>query len=280
MKRLDANGNTTCYAYDALHRVAHISYPSGDPNPTPDKYFAYDGANLDSTNMANVAGKLAEAYTGTPAAKITDLGFSFPNPGGDQEEVYQSSPNSGGWHVSSAQHYPNGVASNLVVPGLTAAVTYGLDGEGRPNLVDGATTLAGAAVYSALGLTSVTFGSGDSDTYQYDAATGRMNQYQFQVNGATDTGALTWNANGSLGRLAITDSIAGSRGGVHGRGQLEPDVQLRFAGQCVEERDAIVPAQLWDQQPHRDQHQLRAQLRQRRQSAGRPGERAAKRERL
>ncbi|HVA62862.1 MAG TPA: RHS repeat-associated core domain-containing protein, partial [Terriglobales bacterium] len=72
------------------------------------------------------------------------------------------------------------------------------------------TTLAGAAVYSALGLTSVTFGSGDSDTYQYDAATGRMNQYQFQVNGATDTGALTWNANGSLGRLAITDSIAGS----------------------------------------------------------------------
>ena len=230
------------------------NYPSGDPNPTPDKNFAYDGANLDNTNMAKVAGKLAEAYTGTPAAKISDLGFSYPNPGADEEDVYQLSPNSGGWYVSSAQHYPNGVVSNLVVPGLTGAATYGLDGEGRPNLVDGATTLVGAAVYSPLGLTSVAFGSGDGDSYSYDSGTGRMAQYGFSVNSQTDTGALTSNANGSLRRLAITDNISGTSedlqlcprrpgahrlGGVHRRGQLEPDLQLRFAGQCAEERDAV-----------------------------------------
>jgi YD repeat-containing protein len=49
------------------------------------------------------------------------------------------------------------------------------------------------------------FGSGDSDSYTYDANTGRMNQYQFTVNGQSAVGNLTWNANGTLYSLNVTD---------------------------------------------------------------------------
>ncbi|MGH9395141.1 MAG: hypothetical protein ACRD1E_13290 [Terriglobales bacterium] len=112
-----------------------------------------------------------------------------------------------GWYLASAQHYPNGVASNLVVPGLAPVVNYGLDGEGRPNLIDGATTLVSAAGYSADGLASITFGSDDSDAYSYDAATGRMTQYSFTVNGTSNIGALAWDSNGTLASLGLTQNI-------------------------------------------------------------------------
>ncbi|MGH9482442.1 MAG: hypothetical protein ACRD1L_10180, partial [Terriglobales bacterium] len=207
VQRTDAAGNVACYAHDALHRITQITYPSG-PNAaaTPTKTFVYDAATVDGTAMQNAAGRLAEAYTGSP---VTDRGFNYPNPGGDQKEVYQSSPNSGGWYVSSAQHYPNGVVSSLVVPGL-AVVTYGLDGEGRPNLVDGSTTLVGSASYSALGLAALTLGSGDGDSFGYDLSTGRANQFQHTVGGQTATATPSWNFNGTLGGFSITDPIPGT----------------------------------------------------------------------
>jgi len=51
----------------------------------------------------------------------------------------------------------------------------------------------------------MTFGSGDSDALAYDSGTGRMTQYKFTVNGSSVTGNLTWNQNGTLQQLAITD---------------------------------------------------------------------------
>jgi hypothetical protein len=51
----------------------------------------------------------------------------------------------------------------------------------------------------------ITLGSGDSDTFNFDANTGSMKQYQFNVNGQAVTGNLSWNQNGSLGSLQITD---------------------------------------------------------------------------
>jgi RHS repeat-associated protein len=52
-------------------------------------------------------------------------------------------------------------------------------------------------------------GSADYDAFQYDVNTGRLEQYQFDVGSPlkTDTGALTWNANGTLQKLAITDQL-------------------------------------------------------------------------
>jgi RHS repeat-associated protein len=51
----------------------------------------------------------------------------------------------------------------------------------------------------------VTFGSGDSDGFTFDPNTGRMTQYQFNVNGSSQIGKLGWNPNGTLHTLGITD---------------------------------------------------------------------------
>jgi hypothetical protein len=59
-------------------------------------------------------------------------------------------------------------------------------------------------------LTAVTFGSVDSDSFSYDPKTGRMAGYTYSVNGATDTGLLSWNSNGTLSQLAIIDHIPGT----------------------------------------------------------------------
>jgi len=53
----------------------------------------------------------------------------------------------------------------------------------------------------------ITLGSGDSDTFNFEAYTGRMTQYKYTV-GVTPqsvVGALSWNENGSLAELNITD---------------------------------------------------------------------------
>jgi len=59
---------------------------------------------------------------------------------------------------------------------------------------------------------TVAFGSGDADTYGVAATTGRMNSFQFKV-GATPTtvaGTPGWNADGTLGSLAISDPFNSS----------------------------------------------------------------------
>ncbi len=54
--------------------------------------------------------------------------------------------------------------------------------------------------------TAVSFGSLDGDVFTFDANTGRMTQYQANVGSNSITGALTWNTNGSLYSLGITDT--------------------------------------------------------------------------
>ncbi len=61
-------------------------------------------------------------------------------------------------------------------------------------------------------LTQATLGSADYDTFGYDVNTGRLTQYKFNVGSPlkTDTGDVTWNANGTLKQLAITDQLNSS----------------------------------------------------------------------
>jgi RHS repeat-associated protein len=100
--------------------------------------------------------------------------------------------------------------SNLDLPS-GPGVAYGLDGEGRPATASSSgTPLVRATSYNPLGATGITFGNYDGDSFADDAYTGRMTQYQFGVNGQTDTGVYTWNANGSQASLAITDAITGT----------------------------------------------------------------------
>ena len=212
--KLDAAGNGTCYTYDPLHRRKSMgqSYNSS-PNAsvTPDKCFIYDSATVNGVAMSYAGGRLAEAYTvaqntGCNAAKITDEGFSYSKRG-EVAGVLESTPHSSGYYGVGATYWANGLVDVLTGPALPT-MTYTPDGEGRVNTVGASSgqNPVSSTSYNVFGLpTAVTLGSGDSDTYSYDPNTGRMDQYDFTVNGLSVIGNLAWNANGSLANLAITD---------------------------------------------------------------------------
>lgn len=220
VRKTDAVGNQTCYQYDSLHRLTGQITPYGSyycargagvPCYTLDKYFVYDSATVNGTIMTNAKGQSAEAYTcvGACSAKVTDEGFSYDIVG-HSTDVYQSTPTSGGYYHSTATFYPNGIPATLTAPAGSPTITYNVDGEGRLSTVtssSGQNPVSATSYNVASQVTGVTFGSGDGDTYQYDPNTGRMKQYQFKMGTLTDTDVLTWNANGSLGNLAITDQI-------------------------------------------------------------------------
>jgi RHS repeat-associated protein len=170
--------------------------------------------------MQNAMGRLARAYTCcNQGANITDLGLSYSKRG-ETSDVYESTPNSNGYYHVSETYWANGAvdqlnapscSSNPCLPGLTS-FTYAPDGEGRTNTVSagsGQNPVTGTNynLYNSPPQITVTFGSGDSDIFNLDPNTGRMTQYQFKVGAQPQSvvGALTWNVNGSLGGLSITD---------------------------------------------------------------------------
>jgi RHS repeat-associated protein len=162
--------------------------------------------------MSYAEGRLGEAYTvrqgaGCNAAKVTDLGFGY-SPRGDVTGVLESTPNSGGYYSVGATYWANGLLDVLGGIGLPN-MTYTPDGEGRVSEVTasaGGQNPVTATTYSpGYGLTTqVSFGSGDSDAFSYDVM-GRMNQYNYTVNGSSVVGNLAWNPNGTLANVAITD---------------------------------------------------------------------------
>jgi RHS repeat-associated protein len=231
VKKTDAAGNITCYTYDQLHRLLSITYPSGIYSTNTDtKHFVYDSATVGGASMQNPKSRLAEAYTCPPTGsctpKKTDLGFSY-SARGEMATVYEKTPNSGStYYQVSASYWAHGgidsMSSNLNgLPTIYYGSTdgTGLDGEGRVTKVtasSGQSPLVSSVTYTTSGttqpigsLTKVTFGSSDYDTFSFDPATGRMNQYKFSVGASpqTVTGALTWNSNGTLGSLAVTDQL-------------------------------------------------------------------------
>jgi RHS repeat-associated protein len=214
LKRADAATNATCYAgYDALHRVGNVTYPS---TSTPAKYFVYDTATVNSTNMPNAKTRLAEAYTCTgtcSGSKITDLGFGY-GPTGQPSDVWEMTPHSGAnyyYHVTSTP-WPNGAPNVLNHLTGLPTITYLTEGEGRGSTVsdgNGQNPISAITFNAASQVTALTLGSSDTDSFVFDPSTGRMTTYQFNM-GTTpliDKGVLTWNTNGSLQKLVITDQI-------------------------------------------------------------------------
>jgi hypothetical protein len=199
--------------YDALHRVLSITYPSG-PNSgnTPGKYFVYDAATVNGNAMSNAKARLAEAYTATcqTCSKITDEGFSY-TARGEVQDVYESTPHSGGYFWVSQSYWADGApdleTNNL---GNLPGITDGVDGEGRVSTVSAGTgqnPVSSTTYNVASEATQVNLGSGDNDAFSFDPNTFRMTLYQFNVNGQSVTGVLTWNANGTLQKLNITDAF-------------------------------------------------------------------------
>ncbi len=225
-----ANGNYVCYQYDLLGRVGAATGNSGSGGAPICRRFYYDNstgvlsARPSGVSPQNSYGRMVEAETDscawpvTPSSMITDEWFSY-DADGRTTDTYQSSPNSGGYYHATASYLPNGAVQTLGLLNsaqspLIPTQTYGVDGEGRPNSVTASSgqNPVTSVAYTTSGttqpigsLTNVTFGSGDSDSYQYDPGTGRMTQYSFNVNGQSVVGNLHWNANGTLGQLAITD---------------------------------------------------------------------------
>lgn len=207
VKKQDPVGDATCNTYDAMHRLTSTYALSGPyASVTPYKYFIYDSATVNGSSLYNIKARLAEAYTSSSAcpspcsSQITDEGFSY-DARGELSDLYESTPHSAGYYHTVATYWPNGVPNEIYVPG-GYSVSFNVDGEGRT--YSNGTTLT-STVYNPAGQpTQVNFGSGDSDSYTYDANF-RMTQYTFNVGAQSVVGSLAWNANGSLGQLTIND---------------------------------------------------------------------------
>ncbi|MGH9733520.1 MAG: RHS repeat-associated core domain-containing protein [Candidatus Acidiferrales bacterium] len=210
VKKLDAAGNTTCYSYDAMHRMTSMTVPSG-PNAanTASRWYFYDTPCC-GYNLTNTKGRLWAGHTCPTAspcsANIVDELFSY-DARGEITDFYEHTPNSGDWYHVTESYWPNGAPDVLSgVPGL-ATITYAPDGEGRVSTVSassGQNPVTNTTYNAASQPLAVNFGSGDSDAFQYDTMD-RMDKYTFTVNGQLVIGSPTWNANGSLGSLAMTD---------------------------------------------------------------------------
>lgn len=210
--KTDAAGNKTCYYYDALHRM----YQAGFAGPVCRRFwFDLSFPSLPTgITVANTKGRLEGVSTDDcVASQITAEFFSY-DANGRLTDVYQSTPHSGTtYYHTTASYFANGAINTLGgVPGQ-GTWTFNIDGEGRPKTaVQGTTNLVTNTTYNTASQPlNVTLGLGDTDAYQYDSL-GRMTQYKFTV-GATPTsvtGNLTWNANGTLRKLDITDGFNGT----------------------------------------------------------------------
>jgi RHS repeat-associated protein len=98
------------------------------------------------------------------------------------------------------------------IPGVPNLSIGTYDAEGRPTQINASsapTVVASAISYGPFGATSVTYATGDYDTFAYDNL-GHMTLYQ-----TTDPsygqyqGSLIWNPNGTLKSLSTVDTIPG-----------------------------------------------------------------------
>ncbi|MHB8527025.1 MAG: RHS repeat domain-containing protein [Candidatus Acidiferrales bacterium] len=216
VKTTDAAGNCAVRYYDSLHRLTDEGTVGSNATC---KRLRYDnsagvlGARPGGVVVNNSMGRLAEAETDTCASPITqsslitDEWFSY-TARGEVQDVYESTPHSGGYFHVDETYWANGALDQISGLSGLPTLTYTPDGEGRANTVSansGQNPVSGTSYNVASEATALNLGSGDSDAFSFDPNTFRMTQYQFNVNGQSVTGALTWNANGTLQKLNITD---------------------------------------------------------------------------
>lgn len=166
-------------------------------------------------SISNSAGRMVEAATSNCSTTLlTDFWFSY-DADGNVTDQWESTPSSGQYYHSVATFFGNGVVNTLQLasPNLYT-MTYGIDGEGRLSSVksSGTQSYVTGTTYNAAGQpTEIALtGSGpDQDDYVYDSNTGRMKTFTFQVGNTPSTmvGQLTWNPNGTLNEIAITDGF-------------------------------------------------------------------------
>ena len=218
VKRYDARTNTTCYTYDSVGRMSSVVY-SGPGSNGINKYFVYDSAVVNSQTMLNTTNRLAEAYTAASSAgtKVTDMGYSY-SARGDKTDVYESTPNSGGYYHTISSYYSNGALNTLSGISGEPSWTFGLDSLGRPNSIAetancGAScrTVLSSVNYNLGRVTGINYGSGDFDTFDYSATTGQETDFNLYVGTLNThprlTANLSWFPTGQLQQQQFVDTI-------------------------------------------------------------------------
>jgi RHS repeat-associated protein len=208
-----ANTKITCYFYDALHRLVQRTSTDG---VSKNSNFTWDSATVNSVAVGQ-KGKIAEAWTCPASSKlcagshVTDEGFTYDSRG-NPNWVYQQSPNSNGWRSVNVLYDDIGNVSFVGgIPGVPNITIGAYDAEGRPTQIDansGLSPIASAVAYGYFGPLSVTYGSGDFDTFSYDNL-GHMTSYKFNVGSQYYQGQPQWNANGTLQSLLTFENITG-----------------------------------------------------------------------
>lgn len=214
-EEIDNSGAHVCYYYDDLHRVfqKYTATPSGAISDCHNfNYGDYNITPPSGITSSNVNGRVVNANVQPDCAtNSVDEWFSYDKDG-RMTDMWEMTPHSTQYYHSVATFYENGTVKTLQLASPSIyTMTYGLEGEGRWNTLTDTTNskniVTGATFYPAANPAVVSLKGTDSDSYTYDMNTGNMTQYQFKVNGVTMTGALTWNANGTLKQLAITDGF-------------------------------------------------------------------------
>ncbi|HEX6802153.1 MAG TPA: RHS repeat-associated core domain-containing protein [Terriglobales bacterium] len=218
IQKVDGMGNSVCYQHDALHRLWAIGN-SNQSATNPVKEFRYDSSANGfvspptGATFANTIGRLIEAETDFNG-RITDEWFSYSSRG-ELTDVYESTPHSSGYYHTTATYWANGALNTLSgVPGQSTW-TYGVEGEGRPSsATQGTTGWVSSTQYNIASQPQVVvnFSSGDTDKFTFDLATGRMTNATYTIGSTPQTFnvATTWNKNGTLSQLQVTDPFNSS----------------------------------------------------------------------
>lgn len=172
--------------------------------------------------MSSTLGRLAFAWTGADGTctnhnasnQVTWNAFSY-DAKGEVTDSYSADTVSYGIYHSTYTYFEDGTVKSVnalaELNGAFPTFTFTLDGEGRiDGISGGSTNPVSWTSYDAWDhATNVAYGSGDSSSFGYDQNSGRMTVYQASIGNPTkaDSGTLTWNPNGSLGKLVISDAL-------------------------------------------------------------------------
>jgi RHS repeat-associated protein len=210
----------TCFWYDGLHRLTIKTHGGSKGSVTDNQFFAWDTGNQSPAGAIGQGGKIASAWTcgpgqtGSCAAKTAEL-FQYDSRG-NTTGFYQLSPNSGGWYgVAVSYDAVGNLISTAGIPCVPSTNIAAYDAEGRPTKmtsVAGTSPLVSNVLYGFFGPTYALYGSGDTDTFSYDAL-GHMQLYKTTVGPNIYSGSLAWNANGTPGNLWTVDTVPGNGGG-------------------------------------------------------------------